>query len=70
MYLTTQKADQYQPPNQAASVSGGGGLGPAGVLLDERVPGVVKWYNFKNGFGFVTRYYILSHWVYKCIHAY
>ena len=34
---------------------GGGGLRTAGVLLDERVSGVVKWYNFKNGFGFVTR---------------
>ena len=28
---------------------------PAGVLIDQRVAGVVKWYNFKNGFGFVTR---------------
>jgi hypothetical protein len=26
-----------------------------GYLIDERVTGLVKWYNFKNGFGFVTR---------------
>jgi len=26
-----------------------------GVLIDQRVPGFVKWYNFKNGYGFVTR---------------
>jgi len=26
-----------------------------GYLVDERVLGLVKWYNFKNGFGFVTR---------------
>lgn len=24
-------------------------------LIDRRVQGVAKWYNFKNGFGFVTR---------------
>lgn len=26
-----------------------------GVILAERITGTVKWYNFKNGFGFVTR---------------
>lgn len=26
-----------------------------GVILADRIPGTVKWYNFKNGFGFVTR---------------
>ena len=41
--------------NSVHNMGGSGGLGPAGVLLDERVMGVVKWYNFKNGFGFVTR---------------
>lgn len=51
-----------QQPNQVPAAhmgpgmgGGGGGLRTAGVLLDERVSGVVKWYNFKNGFGFVTR---------------
>lgn len=36
--------DQYQNPTSGN-----------GVLVDQRVQGFVKWYNFKNGFGFVTR---------------
>jgi cold shock CspA family protein len=26
-----------------------------GIILAERILGTVKWYNFKNGFGFITR---------------
>jgi hypothetical protein len=36
--------DQYQTPANGN-----------GILVDQRVQGFVKWYNFKNGFGFVTR---------------
>lgn len=59
-----QNQYHYHQSNQVAPVhshnmggagGGGGGLGPAGILIDERVSGFVKWYNFKNGFGFVTR---------------
>lgn len=44
--------NQYQfQPAQSVQIA----PSPAGVLIDQRVAGVVKWYNFKNGFGFVTR---------------
>ena len=30
-----------------------------GLMIASRVLGTVKWYNFKNGFGFVTRLEIM-----------
>lgn len=41
---SSQNNYQYQAPSNGN-----------GVLVDQRVPGFVKWYNFKNGYGFVTR---------------
>jgi len=44
----SQRNDEYQTDNgQIGSVPG--------VILSERLLGTVKWYNFKNGFGFITR---------------
>ncbi len=43
-----QRNDEYQADN--------GQVGAApGVILGERLLGTVKWYNFKNGYGFITR---------------
>lgn len=44
-----QSIDQYNQNDnsQVATIPG--------IILAERILGTVKWYNFKNGFGFVTR---------------
>jgi cold shock CspA family protein len=54
-YHQSNQVAVHSHNNMGGAGAGGGGLGPAGILLDERVSGFVKWYNFKNGFGFVTR---------------
>jgi len=40
----------YNQPTQHAPVQP-----PTGTLVERRVQGSVKWYNYKNGFGFIVR---------------
>ncbi len=44
----TNRNDEYHADNGQIDTT-------TGVILSERLLGTVKWYNFKNGFGFITR---------------
>lgn len=46
-FYNNQRVQQHHEPTQNGVASG--------VIIAGRVIGTVKWYNFKNGFGFVTR---------------
>jgi len=46
----------YNQPREQYNQSDNSQIGSVpGIILAERIIGTVKWYNFKNGFGFVTR---------------